>query len=193
MSTAGKVLTVLIMLVTVVWLVMMSAVTQLNVNWQQKIIAQEKNLEQVTTESTKAQANAVSLTAQTIAAQEATELLVLAREEKLAAAMARRSSRIEDLNRLKAQVADEQAAAQTSKTNLATREAEIVSNQDELAKKRDEIAKSKAVNADLRSQLAQLQADFKRLLAENTAKLDKAAKGGAALPASSVRGSGPSS
>ena len=43
MSTAGKVLTVLILLVMVGWIIMLSAVTQLNVNWAQKVAAQQKS------------------------------------------------------------------------------------------------------------------------------------------------------
>ncbi len=45
MSTAGKVLTVLILLVMVGWIVMLSAVTQLNVNWHTRIAKQEADLQ----------------------------------------------------------------------------------------------------------------------------------------------------
>src|SRR4051794_38189895 len=41
MSTAGKVLTVLILLVMVVWIVMMSGVSQLNYNYAQKVDTQQ--------------------------------------------------------------------------------------------------------------------------------------------------------
>jgi chromosome segregation ATPase len=193
MSTAGKVLTVLILLVSVVWLVLMSAVTQLNVNWQEKIAAQQKNLDQATAELAKSQGDFLSLTEQARLKQNETDLKVSAKEGEIVGAQARRSSRVEDLTRLKAQVADTQVAAETAKGNLATREAELIANQEELAKKRDEIAKAKAANADLKTQLAQLQSEFKRLLAENAAKLDKASKAGTVLPASSVRQPGPSS
>jgi chromosome segregation ATPase len=193
MSTAGKVLTVLVLLVTVVWLVMMSAVTQLNVNWQEKITAQQKSLDNATQDFEKARAQGLNVTEQARAQQDETDRELRIRLVKIATAEARQSSRTEDLTRLKAQVADAQVAAETAKGNLATREAELLANQEELAKKRDAITKAKAENADLKSQLVQLQDDFKRLLAENAAKLDKARKAGAVLPASSVHGSGPSS
>jgi chromosome segregation ATPase len=187
MSTAGKVLTVLILLVTVVWLVMMSAVTQLNVNWQQKIAAQQKSIDQATAAFEKARADTLSLTEQARVKQNETDLEVRARLVRIASAERRRSSVTEDLTRLKAQVADSQSSAETAKGNLATREAEIIANQEALAKKRDEIAKAQAVNADLKSQLAQLQDDFKQILAKNAAELAKAAKAGTAKPASSGR------
>jgi hypothetical protein len=187
MSTAGKVLTVLILLVTVIWLVMMSAVTQLNVNWQAKIGAQQTDLDRVTLELTKAKDSTLSLTEQARAKQDQTDRELRVRLSMIAAAERRQSSKIEDLTRIKAQVADSLGAAETAKANLATREAEKIKNQEDLAKKRDEIAKAQAVNADLKAQLAQLQQDFKRLLAENVAKLDKAAKQSTAKPASNVR------
>ena len=47
MSTAGKVLTVLILLVMMGWIVMLSAVAQLNANWSERVAKQEKDLVQV--------------------------------------------------------------------------------------------------------------------------------------------------
>ncbi len=187
MSTAGKVLTVLILLVTVVWLVMMSAVTQLNVNWQEKIIAQQKSLDQATDELAKAKVDGLNKIEEARAKQDETDRDLRVLLVRINAAERLRSSRIEDLSRLKAQVTDAQKGAETAKTNQATREAEKLANEESLAKKREEIAKAQALNADLKSQLAQLQDDFKKLLSENAARLAKAAKAGTGVPASSVR------
>jgi hypothetical protein len=188
MSTAGKVLTVLILLVMVGWIVMMSAVAQLNHNWAEKVDKQEKEFVRIADEAATAKASYLALTEQARAEQDATHRDVRVREAQLAAADARRSSKVEDLTRLKAQVADYEAAVQKSTTNLATREAEKAKDLDDLAKKRDEIAKLQATNAELRSQLAQLQEEFKRLLAENTTEVNKASsKAPAARPASSRR------
>ena len=188
MSTAGKVLTVLILLVTVAWIVMMSAVAQLNVNWQDKIAKQQAEFERITEESAKAKADHLAFTERARAEQDATDRDLRVHLERIIEAEGRQSSKVEDLTRLKAQVADYQAAVERANTNLATREAEKVKNQDDLAKKRDEIAKAQAVNADLRARLAQLQDEFKRLLAENTAGVNKAnSKAPTAKPASSRR------
>jgi chromosome segregation ATPase len=187
MSTAGKVLTVLILLVMLGWIVMMSAVTQLNVNWEEKIAAQQKTLDQATEDFTKARDDSYRITEQARSKQDETERELRLKLSKIAGAEARQSSYVEDLSRTKAEVADALSAVEVAKANLATREAEKIKNQENLAKLRDQIAQFKASNADLKSQLGQLQEDFKRLLAENAAKLDKAAKEGAARPASSVR------
>jgi Na+-transporting methylmalonyl-CoA/oxaloacetate decarboxylase gamma subunit len=187
MSTAGKVLTVLILLVTVVWLVMMSAVTQLNVNWQEKITAQQKSLDQATDDYTRTRAEGLKKIDQARIFQDETLRVVRSKEMRIEAAKALLSSRTEHLTRLKAQLNDSQSSAEVAKANLATREAEKIANQEAEAKIRAEIDKLKTLNTELRTQLAQLQDDFKRLLAENAAELDKISKAGAARPASSVR------
>jgi chromosome segregation ATPase len=187
MSTAGKVLTVLILLVTVVWLVMMSAVTQLNVNWQEKIAAQQKSIDKATEDFEKARADTFRLTEEARVKQDETDREVRLRLVRIASAERRQSSITEDSTRLKAQVADSQSSAETAKGNLATREAELIANQEALAKKRDEIAKFHAENAEKKAQLAQLQEEFKQTLAKNAAELAKAAKAGTAKPASAVR------
>ncbi len=187
MSTAGKVLTVLMLLVTVVWLVMMSAVTQLNVNWQEKIATQQKSLDQATEALAKATADGLRLTEEARAKQDETDLEVRLRLVRISSRERRLSSTLEDLTRTKAQVADAQGSAATAQANLATREAEIIANTENLAKKRAEIANAQTQNAELKAQLAQLQDDFKQILARNAAELDKAAKARTIKPASSVR------
>ena len=187
MSTAGKVLTVLILLVMVGWVVMLSAVTQLNVNWLEKIAAQQKTLDQATEDFTKARDDGYRITEQARSKQDETDRELRFKLTKIAGSEARQSSYVEDLSRIKAQVADALSGVEVAKVNLAIREAEKIKNQENLAKLRDQIAQFKATNGDLRSQLGQLQDDFKRLLAENAAKLGKTAKEGAARPASSVR------
>ena len=95
---------------------------------------------------------------------------------------------MESLTRLKFQVADYLAAVEKSKVNLATREAEFAKAEEDLAKKRDDIAKAKAANADLRDRLAKLQDEFKRLLADNASRAEKAGKDApTSRPASSRR------
>ena len=193
MSTAGKVLTVLVLLVTLVWLVLMSAVTQLNVNWEAQIDKQQESLDNATIDLERTKLAASSKTEEARAKQDETERELRVKLTQIAADERKRSSKIEDLTRLKAQVADAQEAVETAKKNQTTRETEKVANEESLAQKRDEIAKAQALNADLKNQLAQLQDQFKRILADNAAKLSKIAKEGTAVPASRVRDSSPSS
>jgi chromosome segregation ATPase len=174
MSTAGKVLTVLILLVMIVWVVVLSEVTQLNANWQQKIAQQDKQFESLQAEATKATSDIRRLTQEARLEQDATDRDLREVLGRIAAAERRQSATTESLTRLKIQVADYQAAVERSKVNLATREAEFVKGEEDLVTKREEIARAQAVNVDLRGQLARLQDEFKRLLADNSAQLGKA-------------------
>ncbi len=188
MSTAGKVLTVLILLVMVTWIVMLSAVTQLNVNWQQKIAAQDKQFEKATEDLAKASRSYINLTESTRVEQANKDRDLREIGVRIAAAEAGQSATIESLSRLKYQVAGYQAAVKRAETNNATRKAEKAKATEDLAQKRDLITKAQATNAELRDQLAKLQDEFKQLLADNKTLIDKAAQGRPApRPASSGR------
>ncbi len=173
MSTAGKVLTVLILLVMMAWIVMLSAVTQLNVNWQTRIAKAEKDLESAKTRLADNTAKALDLTDKTRAEQAAKDLDLREIQGRTAAAEARQSSKTEDLTRVQIQAAAYQAALQRAEVNLATRTAEKAKTQEDLAAKKVEIAKKQDENNQLRDQLAKLQDDFKRLLTNNAKQLDK--------------------
>jgi chromosome segregation ATPase len=188
MSTAGKVLTVLILLVMIAWLVVLSGVTQLNVNWEEKIGMQEKQLRQLQDDADTTADMVLKVTEQARLKQDETDRELRDLLGRIATAERRQSSTIEDLTRLKFQVAEYLVSLERAKENKATRDAEFAQGEADLAKKKDEIAKAQVVNAELRDQLAKLQDEFKRLLAENTSKLEKAAKEGAvSRPASSRR------
>jgi chromosome segregation ATPase len=188
MSTAGKVLTVLILLVMVVWIVMLSGVAQLNFNHAQKIAKQQVELEKLIEDAEKTNLEFLSLTERARREQDLADRDLRIKLGRIAASERRQSSTSEDLTRLKFQLADYLAGVEKAKTNLATREAEKAKGEDDIAKKKDEIAKAQAVNAERRAELAQLQDEFKKLLAENTAEVSKAIqKPPAAKPASSRR------
>ena len=194
MSTAGKVLTVLVLLVMIGWIVMLSAVTQLNVNWEQRIAQQEKTLEDANKKADDATRAIIELTEsarveQTNKARDLREV-----EDRIIAAERRQSTNNEHLTAVQFQLSAYLAAVEKAQANNATREAEKAKAIDDLAKKRDEIAKLQAVNGDLRDQLAKLQDEFKQILADNTAKLNAGGQGRPApKPASAGRRPSPAS
>ena len=187
MSTAGKVLTVLILLAMVAGMVMLSAVTQLNVNWSQKVARQEADITTAKDQATKSNADALDLTERTRSEQARKDLDLGEVQGRIAAAEARLSSRIEDQTRIQYQLADYLAAVGKAETNLATRKTEKAKAEEDLAAKRVEIAKIQDDNSKLRDLLARLQDDFKRLLANNTKQANRAADRPAAQPASDRR------
>lgn len=188
MSTAGKVLTVLILLAMVGWIVMLSAVTQLNVNWQTKIATAETSLTQAQDQIAKSKAATLDLTMRTKAEQTNRARDLREIQGRIAAAEGRLSLKTEDLTRLQFQVTDYQAAVERAKVNSATRLAEKTKALEGLAAKRVEIAQKQDENAKLRDQLSKLQTDFQRLLSSN-AKQVRSSSGDrpAARPASDRR------
>lgn len=187
MSTAGKVLTVLILLVMCVWLVIISGVSKLNATYGQKINAQQKQLDKLAIDVAKVNNDIQSITEQARVEQDATGRDDRLLQIKIDSAERRKSIKIEFLTRLKAEVADYLVAVERATKNLTTREAEKAKGIDDVAKKKDEVAKAQGRNAELRTELAQLQEDFKRLLAGNSESIDKARQKSPAKPASNVR------
>lgn len=184
MSTAGKVLTVLILLVMLVWVVMLSGVSQLNANYGQKIKREEQQLADVTKEAEEANTAYLTTNEKARLEQDLTSSEIRDKVGDIAKRERRLSTTIEAQTRLALQLQSCLKDAEQAATNLKNREAEKVMDEELLAKKRDEIDKLKAQNAEAKTQLAQLQEQFKKLLAENTAKV----KAPATTPASSIRG-----
>ena len=188
MSTAGKVLTVLILLVMIGWTVVLASITQLNMNWHEQIAKQEKTLTETTDRVESANKSVIDLTEairieQTNRARDLRDV-----EDRIIAAERRQSTNKEHLTAVQSQLAAYLAAVEKAQANNATREAEKVKVTDDLAKKRDEIAKTQAVNSDLRDQLGKLQDEFKQILADNARKANDAGQG---RPAPRPASSGP--
>lgn len=173
MSTAGKVLTVLILLAMVGWIVVLSAVTQLNVNWQNRIAQGEKDANTAQDRATKAINDAYDLTARTKAEQTAKDRDLREILGRTIAVEGRLSIKNEESSRVQFQLADYQAAVERAKQNQTTREAERLKVEQDLAAKKTEVAQKQDENAKLRDQLAKLQTDFKRLLTDNSRRLGK--------------------
>ena len=171
MSTAGKVLTVLILLVMMGWIVMLSAVTQLNANWTQRIAKAEKDLEAATAKIAAESTRIVDLTDQGRAEQAGKDRDLREVQSRIVATEGRLSSKVEDLTRVQFQLADYEAAVKKAETNLATRKAELAKANEDFAAKKAEIAQKQEENAQLRDQLARLQDDFRRLLNANTKQI----------------------
>lgn len=187
MSTAGKVLTVLILLVMVGWIVMLSAVTQLNVNWQAKIISQQKAIQASDDKLAQATTSYRTATEATLVEQAAEDRDLRDIRTRIAYLEARLSIKTEDLSRSQIQVTDYEAAVAQAGTHKTHRLAEHTKAEADLAAKRTEIAQRQEENGQLRDQLARLQDDFKRLLTNNMRQLNRNADRPAAQPTSDRR------
>ena len=187
MSTAGKVLTVLNLLAMAGWLVMMSAATQLNINWQKRIIETQTSLDDAEKRATDFKTQALDLTTRTMAEQTSKDRDLRELQGRIATADGGLSIKTEQLTRAQYQLADYRAAVDRAGVHLNNRKAEKAKTEQDLAAKRVEIGRRQDENATLRDQLAKLQTDFKRALTENTKRLDNREDRPVSRPASNRR------
>lgn len=187
MSTAGKVLTVLILLVMVGWIIMLSAVTQLNINWQAKIARQETDIKNSETKLAKATVDYRNANEATLVEQAAEDRDLRDLRSRIAALEARLSVKTEDLTRTQIQLADYEAAVARAATHKTHREAEHAKAEADLAGKRTEIGQRLEENSQLREQLARLQDDYKRILSNNIRQANRSADRPTTQPTSDRR------
>jgi len=167
MSTAGKVLVVLVLLVVPVWIVLASAVANLNTEWTQELAKQNKQIETLTEQVAQNKRDIQKLEeniglVQTSAAEQQTAL-----REKLTDVERARAESIQiqtgvalDLDRLKA----------TIKNAEAVRDRRVAEKADEikaLASTRQDVERIKGENSELMGELSKLRDEFKATLEEN--------------------------
>jgi len=190
MSTAGKVLVVLVLLVVPVWIVLVSAVARLNTVWTQELKKQEDLFDKLEKEVAANEVAIKDLKDQiTLEQNETGEHLTVLRAKLTDVERGRAEAiqvqtavnvQLDTLNAAvaKAQSARDQRKEEKQKEIQATADAEKVVND------------LKAENAELMNQLSQLRDEFRFLLESNKKIVDRLNKSGTrrtARPASFVR------
>jgi chromosome segregation ATPase len=190
MSTAGKVLVVLVLLVVPVWIVLVSAVAQLNAEWTQEL---QKQQAQVTKLQQNVAANEQAImkmkddivVAQTTADEHATVL-----RARLVDVERARADAIQVQTGVKVQLDTLGAAIAKAEDARKQRNEEKQQEIQAMAAAEKAVTELKAENAELMSHLTQLRDEFKSLLESNKALVDRILKGRtqrAGRPASYVR------
>jgi hypothetical protein len=167
MSTAGKVLVVLVLLVAPIWILMASTVAQLNKNAGEQL---EKLKKQVATLESDVSANkksVVTLKDQIVLEQEAMNRQLAATRAHQADLQKARSEWIEIVSREKYQVAAMQEAAKRAEATRDLRAAEKV--QENAAKQvvEAEVQQLMLEHAQLTEQLDKLRGEFKATVDQN--------------------------
>lgn len=167
MSTAGKVLVVLVTLALMAWIVLFSAVAQLNANWGQKIVKQESELEDLQAKIDKL-AIQVDEThaASTLKQVELTKEVVVLRSrvadgEKVLSESNETNSRYQ-FNLQTAQVAEKDA-----QDTRERRDRDLAELKTQRSALEDEVRRSRQENGVLLGRFDQLQKDFLKTSAEN--------------------------
>ena len=163
MSTAGKVLVVLVMLASLVWMLLTAGVTQLNRNGNQALIV-------LTEKVAKLQGDVKNTRDEIVRVKDQTHVLQEQMDRELAVINARQndvqrlaSTISENLSSVRYELATVQQTVQNAEQGRTERAAEVVADQKALVAARDEVKSLKATDEQLRARLASLRASSRRL------------------------------
>lgn len=176
MSTGGKVLVVLVTLLTTVWFGLMSMVARLNSNYGNAVIAVEKSLEDLrtklkeTTEALRKSENDVENT-HLITDNDRTILRLEYNDQVKALAETQ-----ESLLRLEGLLDTLEIARTETEKNIGVRKKEVALDQTKLAATIAEVEKEKSNNSDLLAQLTILRQKFQQMSVANRALASDVAK-----------------
>ncbi len=174
MSTAGKVLVVLVMLSMVLWVVMASAVTQLNTNGGQAVEANNKKIEELQTDLSQAKADLYRLNRTIELEQEKTDLSRAYVRNQLSDTEKRQADIVETLERLKVEVTLAEKAALQAIGNKEQRTKDVADLQIEKARLTEQVDRLKGEDSQLREQSDTLLTNLKNTLAENKKLAERA-------------------
>jgi chromosome segregation ATPase len=176
MSTAGKVLVVLILLTSLVWMLLTAGVAQLNRNGNQALIVLTEKVAKLQDDVKKTQDKTVRVKDQTHVLQEKMdrELAVINARQNDVQRLASNVS--ENLSRVRYELATVQQTVQNAEQDRTERAAEVVADQKALDAARNEVKSLKATDEQLRKRLTSLRNEFKKTLNRNVDILHQTVK-----------------
>ena len=167
MSTAGKVLVVLVALVMVAWIILFSMIGLLNRNWGERIAALEAEKAKLEVAQPKAEDDVETTLAEIDAIQvdkiQKTRVLRTAVEDREGLLFRTKEALAADKIRLEKWL----ATVATAQEDVKRRTEEKAATEKALADQRAEVEKLKAETAEQLAKLTGLQDDFKRILADS--------------------------
>jgi len=173
MSTAGKVLVVLVTLSLMAWIVLFSAVAQLNTNRGQAILKTEGQLADLTAKAEDAEAQVQKNQVATHLKQRQEELELVVWRTRDADAARVLSVANETNSRYKIDLQTVNAGAEEAKAAQDRRERDVAQLKKQLADVQGLVSRDTSQNRILMDRLSRLEKDYAKLAAEN---LDMARK-----------------
>ena len=175
MSTAGKVLSVLVALMMLVSIYLLSMVSQLNRNWGKGIETVSAQIEQLDDQVRQAQAEAYAVQQQVISERQITDARLRSLRQRVEDLENRASYLKEDQLRIQIRLDEEQGLIARMRESIAGREqekAELQANLNRTNTRRDQLA---AENSEKLDRLTSLRDQFSMLVAENQQLLKQVA------------------
>ncbi len=173
MSTAGKVLAVLIMLASIVCLILAGGVAQLNYNANQRLqsLADEVAKAQAAIET--ARREIAETRDQTTIAQEKIDREITTLRTQQTDLERTRSQVVDTLERLKYDLGTVNATIAGARTSLEKRNAEFDAEQKAMEERRRDVQNLKTHNAELMARLDSLRDQFQKTYHDNLARLHR--------------------
>ncbi len=176
MSTFGKVLVVLVLLMIPVWVVLIATVAQLNKNWAIEIDKLQGQVVKLEQEVEAAEREIVAIRDEIGHVQVALGEELAAKRSQQAGLEEARSEHLEIAARLKNLQATSEAAQKSAEENRVRRDAERKAEKTELGEKQEEVKALQKVNTVQMEELQKLRDEFKKTFQANRAKVGHAVK-----------------
>ncbi len=176
MSTAGKVLVVLFLLASLVWMLLTAGVDQINRNYSQALLALTEKVGKLQDDVKKTQEDMVRVKDQTSVLQETMDrqLAVLNARQNDVQRLASITS--EKLSSSQYELATVQVPLHNAEEDRAVRVAELDADKKALNVANAEVKSLKATDENLRTRLANLRDEFKKTLKHNVDVLHQTGK-----------------
>jgi chromosome segregation ATPase len=178
MSMTGKVLAVLVTLVTVVWIILSACLAQYNRNGTKAVDDLKKQFAKLEADLLTAQHGLQELKDKTYQEQKETENDLTVLQERQSDVEKALSEVIEIKTRVKYQLDGAEANVKAAESHKDLRIAQKKNETEEKAKAEAEVEQLKAQRTELVAQLTALRDKFKSTLDENKALVDRLIKGG---------------
>ena len=176
MSTAGKVLAFLNILVIPVWIFLMAGVAQYNRNGTQAMLKLQQQQAKIEEEIKTVKAQAIAFRDDTNLEQMTTSQELAVIQDTKYAVQKRQSDATEAATRANYDLEDQQKALKTAKQNLEHRIAEKKDMETSLAAAEEEVERLKQVDTKQRVQLKNLRDEFAKVYNANKMKVVKQAQ-----------------
>jgi chromosome segregation ATPase len=173
MSTAGKVLVVLVTLTTLVWMILASGVAQLNRNGNNVLHELNKQLEQAQVDLKQTQHDIVAFRDETSSIQQKVDRDLTMLGARLADVQKARSQVIDGLTRIQYQLSTVEEAIKGAQTALEHRNADRQAEEKALADARAEVQSLMAESSQLANRLNNLRQTFQTTYKANVEMLGK--------------------
>jgi hypothetical protein len=170
MSTAGKVLSVFVMLLAIVWVILTAGVAQLNHNWAQRLDEDTKAIEKLESDVLATQGEVVTTKDQASHEQLVAENELAVRESEIIEKEKGRAQTIESATRVKLQAEGMEGTLKAAKADQEQRQADLTAETDAKTALEKSVTTMSNENKALLAEVAALREKFKTALHANREK-----------------------